>query len=315
MTISRVINNKDDVSQKTRESVLQVIERLNYRPSSIARGLATRRTCALGLVVPDIANPFFATIVRSAEEEAYAKDYSVFLGNTNEDPQRELTVLHSLEDKQVDGLILCSSRLKDDVLFEILARFPATVLVFRERKGADVGAFTIDDVFGGQAAIEHLLRSGHRNIGLISGPPISLSVFGRLKGYQIALQAADITINESWIRHCHPVVESGQETAYDLLKNNPEISALFCHNDLIAVGALQACAELGLRVPDDIAIVGYDDIRLAALVSPALTTLHIPSVEIGTQAMQMLLGQIEDESAEPKEIHLQPKLIIRASAP
>jgi DNA-binding LacI/PurR family transcriptional regulator len=266
-------------------------------------------------VIPDISNPFFASIVRSAEEEAYAKDYSVFLGNTNEDPERELAVLQSLEDKHVDGLILCSSRLEDDTLFEILERFPTTVLVFREKKGADVGALTVDDVFGGQAAIEHLLKSGHRNIGLISGPPISLSAFGRLKGYQTALQAADIPVNDSWIRHCHPVVGRGQEAAYDLLKESPEITALFCHNDLVAVGAMQACAELGLRVPDDIAIIGYDDIRLAALVSPALTTLHVPRAEIGTKTMQMLLEQVEVELAEPKEIHLKPELIVRASAP
>lgn len=315
MTVSRVVNNKDDVSQVTRDRVMDVIEQLNYRPSSIARGLATQRTGTLGVVIPDISNPFFASIVRSAEEEAYAKDYSVFLGNTNEDPERELAVLQSLEDKHVDGLILCSSRLEDDTLFEILEHFPTTVLVFRERKNAKVGAFTVDDVFGGQVAIEHLLKSGHRNIGLISGPPISLSAFGRLKGYQAALQAADIPVNDRWIRHCHPDVEGGQETAYELLKNNPEITALFCHNDLVAVGALQACAELRLRIPDDIAIIGYDDILLAALVSPSLTTLRIPRTEIGTMSMQMLLEQIEVEAAAPKEVHLKPKLIIRASAP
>ena len=315
MTVSRVVNNKDDVSQATRNRVMDVIEQLNYRPSSIARGLATQRTGTLGVVVPDISNPFFASIVRSAEEEAYAKGYSVFLGNTNEDPERELAVLQSLEDKHVDGLILCSSRLEDEALFDILEHFPTAVLVFRERKDAGVGAFTVDDVFGGQEAIEHLLKSGHRNIGLISGPPISLSAFGRLKGYQTALQAADIPINDSWIRHCHPVVEGGQETAYELLKHHPDVTALFCHNDLVAVGALQACAELGLRVPEDIAIIGYDDIRLAALVSPALTTLHVPMAEIGTKTMQMLLEQVEIETAAPKEVQLKPELIVRASAP
>jgi len=315
MTVSRVVNNKDDVSQATRDRVMDVIEQLSYRPSSIARGLATRRTGTLGVVVPDISNPYFASIVRSAEEEAYAKNYSVFLGNTNEDPERELTVLQSLEDKQVDGLILFSSRLEDDALFEALESFPTVVLVSREKKGADVGAFTIDDVFGGRIAIEHLLKSGHRNIGLISGPTISLSTTGRLQGYRIALQAAGIPVNENWIQHCHPGVEGGQETAKELLKNHPEITALFCHNDLVAVGALQACAELGLRVPDDIAIIGYDDIRLAELVSPKLTTLRVPRTEIGATTMQMLLEQIEVEGAEPKEIHLRPELIVRASAP
>lgn len=223
--------------------------------------------------------------------------------------------MQSLEDNHVDGLILCSSRLDDETLFDVLARFPTAVLVFRERNDAGVGAITLEDVFSGQVAIGHLLKSGHRHIGLISGPPISLSAFGRLMGYQNALQSADIPINEKWIRHCHSAVEAGQETACDLLKNNPEVTALFCHNDLIAVGAMQACAELGLLVPDNIAIIGYDDIRLATLVTPSLTTLRSPIAEIGTQAMQMLLEQIADISVEPKEIHLQPKLIVRESAP
>jgi DNA-binding LacI/PurR family transcriptional regulator len=315
MTVSRVINNKDDVSELTRRRVIQVIENLNYRPSSIARGLATQRTGTLGVVVPDIANPFFASLVRSAEEEAYANDYSVFLGNTNEDQHRELTVLQSLEDHQVDGLILCSSRLDDQTLFDILARFPTSVLVFRDKKDENIGAITLDDIFASQVAVEHLLKSGHSNIGLISGPLISLSSVGRIKGYQHALQSANISINENWIRHCHPVVEVGQKTDFDLLKNNPEITALFCHNDLIAVGALQACVELELRVPDDIAIIGYDDIGLAALVTPTLTTLRVPRTDIGTLAMQMLLKQIDDDSAELQEIFMKPELVIRESAP
>ncbi len=315
MTVSRVVNDKDDVSQATRQRVMEIIDQLNYRPSSIARGLATHQTGTLGIVVPDISNPFFASIVRSAEDAAYAQDYSVFLGNTNEDPQREQAVLHSLEDNQVDGLILFSSRLEDDALCEILGRFPAAVVVFRKRVMPDLGAITLDDAYSAQLAIEHLLDRGHRNIGLISGPTISLSSFGRVEGYKNALRAAKISVRRERIRHCHPVVETGQETATELLQSNPELTALFCHNDLIAVGALQACAALGLQVPEDIAIIGYDDIRLAGLVNPTLTTLRIPRKEIGTQSMQMLLAQIDDDRLEPQEIHLKPEMIVRESAP
>lgn len=315
MTVSRVVNEKEDVSPATRQKVVGVIKKLNYRPSSIARGLATQRTGTLGVVVPDISNPFFSSIVRIAEEEAYAQDYSVFLGNTNEDPQREMAVLQSLEDNQVDGLILCSSRLEDDVLTNVLRRFPTSVLVFRERKSNDIGSITLDDVFGGEIAINHLLKSGHKNIGLVSGPSISLSAFGRYQGYQKALRESGISVREDWIRRCPPTVESGHQAVHSLISENPEITALFCHNDLIAVGALQACVDLGRKVPDDIAIIGYDDIRLAALVSPSLTTLHVPRASIGTQAMRMLLAQIYSKTAQAKEIHLQPELIRRKSAP
>jgi LacI family transcriptional regulator len=315
MTVSRVVNDKEDVSPATRQKVMGVIKELNYRPSSIARGLATQRTGTLGVVVPDISNPFFSSIVRIAEEEAYAQDYSVFLGNTNEDPKREMAVLQSLEGNQVDGLILCSSRLEDDILLDVLSRFPTSVLVFRKRKRSDVGAITLDDIYGGETAIRHLLDSGHKNIGLVSGPKISLSAYGRYKGYQKALEQSDIPLREDWITHCPPTVESGYQAVYDLLIDHPEITALFCHNDLIAVGALQACSELGRRVPGDIAIIGYDDIRLAALVTPSLTTLHVPRLSIGTQAMRLLLSQIHANSNEAKEIHLRPELILRKSAP
>lgn len=315
MTVSRVVNNKDDVSEATRKNVLQVIEKLQYRPSSIARGLATQHTGTLGVVVPDIANPFFASMVRSAEEEAYAKDYSVFLGNTNEDIQRELTVLQSLEDNQVDGLVLCSSRLPEETLFDILSKFPSVVLVFRRCNDKAIGAITLDDQLGGKMATEHLINSGHSNIGLIAGPPISMSTLGRIAGYKSALQEAGIAINDEWIRFGSPVIVSGEKVAHDLLLDYPELTALFCHNDLVAFGAIQACGGLGLRVPEDIAIIGYDDILLSALVTPSLTTLHIPRSDIGSQAMRMLLNQISDVSLTPEEVFLQPKLIIRESAP
>lgn len=315
MTVSRVINGKDGVSIDTRNRILQVIEKLNYRPSSIARGLATQRTGTLGVVVPDISNPFFASLVRSAEEEAYDKNYSVFLGNTNEEQGREIAVLQLLEDNQVDGLILCSSRLDDETISRCLEHFASVVLVFREKIGPNVGAVTLDDVMGGQLAIDHLIKSGHRNIGLISGPVRSLSTIGRYEGYQKALKAADIPINQKWIRNCHPTIEAGQAIANELLMNNPEITALFCHNDLIAVGAVQACLQYGLSVPNDIAIIGYDDIKLAALVTPSLTTIHSPILEIGTRAIQMLLEQMSDASIEPTQTNFQPNLIVRESAP
>ena len=315
MTVSRVVNNKVDVSPATRDRVLEVIQDLNYRPSSIARGLVTQRTGTLGVVVPDISNPFFSSIVRIAEEEAYSKGYSVFLGNTNEEPERELAVLQSMEDNFVDGLILCSSRLDDEHLADVMDRFPSAVLVFRDRKHPDVGAITLDDVHGGEEAVRHLAASGHQNIGLISGPVISMSTAGRLRGYQKALKQAGLPLNDNWVRHCPPVVESGYQHGKELLQEHPEITALFCHNDLIAVGVLQACTELGRRVPEDLAVIGYDDIRLAALVTPSLTTLNIPRASIGTRAMGMLLGQIETENGNAEEINLKPELVVRESAP
>jgi LacI family transcriptional regulator len=315
MTVSRVVNEKGEVSPATRQRVLDVIERLGYRPSGIARGLATKRTGTLGLVIPDVANPFFSDVARGAEHVAYAAGYNVFLCNTEEDPRRELAILQSLEEKRVDGLVLCSSRLEDEQLHAALDRHPTAVLVNRRLDGHDVGSVRVDNETGGRVVTQHLLQAGHRAMGFLAGPPISYGGRLRVRGYRAALEAAGFSYNAAWIRSCSPDVEGGKETATVLLADHPELTALICFNDLVAVGALQACADLDRRVPDDLAIIGFDDIPLASLVTPPLTTCRGPRYELGAQAMRLLLDQIDGCHDECAEIVLQPELIVRASAP
>jgi LacI family transcriptional regulator len=315
MTVSRVVNDKADVSQATRQRVLQVVERLGYRPSSIARGLATRRTGTLGLVVPDVANAFFANVARGAESHAYARGYNVFLCNTDEDSQREEEVLQSLEEKRVDGVVLCSSRLDDSELSLQLRRFPVLVLVNRLLESDDVCTVLVDDKAGGRLATDHLLSAGHQAVGFLAGPPLSHSGRQRKAGYRAALTAAGWPYNADLVQHCSPTVQGGHQAARELLVAHPRLTALFCYNDLVAVGALQACAELGRRVPDDLAVVGYDDIPLANLVTPPLTTCRVPRYKLGELAMQLLLDQIDGSSDQHERVVLQPELIVRVSAP
>lgn len=315
MTVSRVVNGKDGISASTRQHVQAIIDRLGYRPSSIARGLVTRRTGTIGLIVPDNTNPFFSEVAQGAEHEAYAEGYNVFLCNTEEDPQRELTVLQSLEEKRVDGIVLCSSRLEDEVLHTVLANHPAAVLVNRPLERPGLGLVRVDDVQCGKLASEHLLRTGHRAIGMLAGPAHSYSGRGRIAGYRTALQAAGISPDPGWIEYCLPVVEEGRDAAIALLTAHPEITALYCYNDLVAVGALQACASLGRTVPHDVAIIGNDNIPLAALVTPPLTTCHVSQYDIGSQAMRLLLNQIEGCPDGCEDVVIQPELIVRASAP
>lgn len=319
MTVSRVLNNKDDVSAETRQHVQATIKQLGYRPSDVARGLVTKRTGAIGLVVPDVSNPYFAEVVRGAEHVAYAKNYSVLLCNTEEDTRRELAVLQSLEEKCVDGVVMCSSRLAEDELEEAISRHPAAVLVNRRLEFTDeqngVGVVTLDDIAGGQIATQHLLDSGHQAIGFLAGPLTSHSGQGRMEGYRIAMTAAGVLPSSRWLKHCAPTVEGGRIGARELLSDSPELTALFCFNDLVAIGALQTCVDLGLAVPDNVAIVGFDDIPLAALVAPSLTTCRISRYELGTQAMRLLLERIVGGPGECKEIVLSTELIVRHSAP
>ena len=318
MTVSRVINHKGEVSAATRQRVQKIIDRLSYRPSGIARSLATRHSGTIGLVIPDVSNPFFADVARGAEHVACAEGYNIFLCNTEEDQQRELDVVHSLEEKRVDGVVLFS-RLGPRQLFGVLKHQPAAVLINRQTSKKNntpaIGTVRLDDVLGGQLVIRHLLDRGHQAIGFLAGPPTSHSGRARSKGYHQTLTEAGLSPNPLWKHHCAPTVEGGYAAAHDLLSAQPELTALFCFNDLVAVGALQACAELGRSVPLDLAIAGYDDIPLAALVTPPLTTCRTPRYELGAEAVHLLLNRIRGCDDPCKEVILQPQLIIRASAP
>lgn len=315
MTVSRVLNNKGEVAAETRQRVMRVIAQLGYRPSGVARSLVTQRTGTVGLVVPDIANPFFAELARGAEDRAYASGHNVFLCNSYEDAQRELRALQSLEEKCVDGLVLCSSRLEDGALRAAIARHPAVVLVNRRLAGTGVDAVLVNDELGGRLASEHLLRKGRRRVGFLTGPPASRSGQLRVRGYRTAFSGANVPFSSSWLRPCSPTVEGGRQTARELLDAHPGLTALLCYNDLVAVGALQACEELRRAVPDEVAVVGFDDIPLAALVTPALTSCRAPRYELGSVAMRALLERIAAPAREPSEIVLDPELIVRDSAP
>ena len=235
---------------------------------------------------------------------------------SNKHRSRELTGASRLSEKLVDGIIVCSSRLPDDDLKKALDFYDAGVLLNRTLNSDDVIVLRIDDVEGGQAAANHLIQSGHRSIGFLAGPGNSFSGQQRFKGYRRALEDAGPIYNPDWVKHCLPMVETGQETARDLLDQHSEITALFCYNDLVAVGALKACADLDYKVPDDIAIVGFDDIMLASLVTPPLTTCRVPRYEMGVQAARMVLAQVGEKRTTPSIDELvETKLIIRASAP
>jgi LacI family transcriptional regulator len=318
MTVSRVINHKGDVSPATRRRVQEIVNRQHYRPSGIARSLVTRHSGTIGLVIPDVSNPFFADVALGAEHVACAEGYNVYLCNTEEDPDRELTLVYSLEEKRVDGVVLFS-RLQPRPLAEIVERQGAVVLINRRRPGnakaRAVGAVRLDDAEGGRLAARHLIERGRRAIGFLSGPTTSHSGRDRAKGYRQSLAEAGIAMNGSWQQPCAPTVEGGQAAAHAMLKAHPELTALFCFNDLVAVGALQACAEMGVSVPRDLAVVGCDDIPLAALVTPPLTTCRAPRYELGAEAVRLLLNRIRGSDTNGREVILKPQLVIRASAP
>ena len=313
-TVSRVLNNKGEIREATSLRVREVIDRLGYRPCTLARGLATRRTLTFGLIVPDIANPFFADISRGADDTAHAAGFSLVLCNTVEDPEREVDLLRTLEQRSVDGVVLCSPRLPEDGLVGLMKRHPAVVLI--NRCLPDCNTVCVDDAGGARLLVRHLLSGGRRAIGCLAGSPLSHSSDERVAGYVEALTAAGEQPDPGRIVRCsQPDIDGGHAATCALLTARPEIDAVVCHNDLVAVGALRACAELNRRVPEDVAIAGADDILLASLVTPSLTTLRSDRQALGATAVRLLLDQLSGESKDWKTVVIPPELIVRASAP
>jgi len=316
MTVSRAINNKGEISETTRQRVLQIAEEMGFRPSGLAQGLATQRTATIGLVVPDIANPFFALIARGIENVAYDKSYNVFLLNTDENGEREVAALNSLWQKQVDGLIWCSSRLEQSSMLGWLEKFQFVVLINRvlETAVSNTCTINVDDQGGAKQAVDHLIDSGHKNIAFIAGPEYSLSSQERFIGYQTSLSVHNLPLRPELVQHCVPDTDGGYGAAMALLQEEKGITAVFAFNDLTATGVLRACAELNYQVPNDIEIIGVDDTPLASLVTPALSTLRITKRELGASAMRTLVQLIKGESPlESNQQIFQPELILRGT--
>jgi LacI family transcriptional regulator len=314
MTVSRAINNKDEITEETRQKVLQVANRLRYRPSRIARSLATKKTFQIGLVIPDIRNPFFSQIALGSQTAAWEANYNLLLLNTMEDQKQEALILDFLVASEVDGIILCSSRLVAHQLEEKLKEIPPIVLIGRKVNAEVAGTVLIRDDDGAMQAINHLIENGRKHIACLTGPPQSSSGSRRKEGYFRALETAGISIDEALVVKCEATPEGGETACSALLSQAPYIDGIFCHNDLVAAGAIQACRAMGKSIPEDVAIIGVDDISLARLIEPKLTTLKSPAYEVGTTAFEMLMDVLQGKKGKP-EVLFDQTLIVRESAP
>jgi LacI family transcriptional regulator len=315
MTVSRVLNGRGEISQETRERVQQVIDKLGYRPSSVARNLKTQRTHTIGLIVPDITNPFFPEVVRGAEDQASEEGFAIMLCNTIRDRDRERKALELLEDKRVDGLISCSSGLPDEELIPLLKQQEAVVVFDRIVDKAIAGSVRIDDVYGGISATNHLLKLGRRSLGLLAGPKYYGGSERRRYGFRAALELQGMHADPKLEIECEPDEQGGYDATKLLLQRQSKVDGIFCFNDLVALGALGALNELRVSVPGQVAVIGFDDLRLASLTTPQLSTLHVDKLDLGRSMVRILLERIRGDIQMEDECIIRPKLIIRGSAP
>src|SRR5688572_12278237 len=312
-TVSHVINNTRLVSQETRERVLEAMAALNYRPNALARSLRQGKSNTIGLVLPDSANPFFAEISRSIEDEAFKKGYSVFLCNTELDTQRELLYVDVLSKNQVGGIIFVATGDQADSLDFLLRQSMPVVMIDRDVPNVEVDAVLTDNQLGGYLATHHLIELGHKRIACIAGPSSITPSAERIIGYRRALEQAGLAYDENLIVRGDYHAQSGLEITHSMLTMNPRPTAIFALNDLMALGALRAAAEADCSVPKDLAVVGYDDLEIAHFTNPPLTTIAQPKKKIGVQAVNLLVDRISQKSIPTSRLVLAPELIIRRS--
>ena len=312
-TVSHVVNGTRPVSAIGMARVLEAIDELGYQPNAVARSLRMSETRMFGMIVPDNSNPYFAEVARSIEDAAFELGYSVILCNSDEDAAKEQAYLDLLIEKRVDGIAFVATGRRADGLDQVRLRNMPVVIVDREIEGGTWASVLVHNSRGGREAVTHLLKLGHRRIGCISGPHGLGPSSERVRGYRDALRKAGIPADPRWLVEGDFHAEGGYRTMCELLERDDALTAVFACNDMMAVGALRAIHEQGRRVPQDIALVGFDDIALASYTQPALTTIAQPYRELGRRVAQLLAKGERGERAACERIRLEPELVVRAS--
>jgi len=312
MTVSRVIHKKEYIASETREKVEAALKRLKYNPNMNARTLVTKKADFLGLIVPDISNPFFGDLVKAGEGLARKRGYSVILGDSGGDPEVEKSYINAFRSRMCDAIILIAPRV-DDMLIRELNKMVPLVLVDRQMPDTDIIQVSLENKDGAFSAVEHLIGLGHKKIAFIKGPENVPNTHRREAGYTEALEKSGIPYDPLYTFQGDFTRETGV-LAFDAFATLPEMpSAVFGSNDLMAFGFIQRAREKGYSIPEDFSVVGFDDIYLSALIDPPLTTVKYPIVEMGIEAIRKLFDSLESKASFTMNEQLRHKLIIRKS--
>jgi len=314
-TVSYVVNHGPrHVTPETRQKVLQAIEKLGYKPNILARSLRLRRTTSIGLILPDTINPYFAEVVYGVEKVAFERNYSVFLCHSEYSPDRELQYINSLYSKRVAG-VLWFPATGDNRPAQLLDEFGVPLVILdRSIKHTEAPTVVTDNYLGGYDATQHLISLGHRLIGCIARPVDLYHSHERVRGYLAAHADNQLPTDEDLIVRGGFRLGDGRRATHQLLKQKPQTTAIFAYNDVMALGSMRACWEMGLRVPEDVSIVGFDDIPQSSYLCPALTTIRQPKFDMGKLGAEFLLDLVEGKAVKDKPISpLEVELIIRES--
>lgn len=313
-TVSRVVNNNPNVKPQTRKKVYEAIERLGYRPNAVARGLASKKTTTVGVVIPDISNSIFAEIARGIEDIANMYHYNIILCNADKKKEKEIRVINTLLEKQVDGLLFMGGVVTEDHLQAFrTASVPIVLCATTDEQGL-VPSVDIDHETAAYDAVNTLIRHGHRDIAMISGTlQDPANGFARFQGYKKALENAGIEYKEDLVRIGNYRYESGIEAMKYFLGLKKKPTAIFSATDEMAIGAIHCIQDAGLSVPEDFSIISVDNIRMASMVRPQLTTVAQPMYDIGAVSMRLLTKLMKKEHVDHAHVILPHETILRLS--
>jgi len=310
-TASRAINNKPDINQETKKRIFKVAQELGYVRNNTAVALRTKKTGTIGVVIEDNRNPFYAEVLNGMEVAAREKNYHIILTNTQKDYKKEEEAINLLLAKRVDGLLIDPVQDRDDDINSLVEANIPFVVVGRDFENIELDAVYNDEVKGGFLATEYLIKKGHKRIALIDGFLYKSPAKGRLEGYKKALKKYGISMDDALVSVGDIDVKDGYERTKQMLEKDLDFTAIFAYNDMMAFGAMQAIREKGLRIPEDIGLVGYDDIPFCSLMDPALTTIRLKKQELGIESVKLLLSRINGNRKKAKKIRLDVDIIVR----
>jgi LacI family transcriptional regulator len=310
-TVSKVINNTGRISDKTRKKVLGVMDEIKYYPSVVASALTGKRTQTIGLLVPNLANPFYAELARSMEDRADELGFSIVICSTDYKEEKEDKYVSLLIRKRVDGFIITSGFNNVSLIKELINQKIPVALIAYNISRESLSTVSVDDYTGGYQATAHLAELGHQRIAVISEKVQSSAE--RIRGYQNALKDYQLSFNETLLTETKATVNNGEKEAEKFLNLEEPPTAIFAFNDILAIGAMGAVRKKGLSIPEDISVIGFDDTILARHCYPPLTTMAQPLEEIGDQAVELLVAEIEGKATKKQRILLQAELVVRQS--
>ncbi|MFP7492319.1 LacI family DNA-binding transcriptional regulator [Terribacillus saccharophilus] len=315
-TVSRALNNNADVSEKTRKRVLETAKEMRYQPNVNARSLITKKSNMIGLMLSDITDPFFSEVALGVENLLSKEGYQVIYGNTLLDAEKERRFFKSLLERNIDGIIMKPGKLDDDMLDMIeCTDVPIVFLrdVLEEEQHLQISSIDFDQTAAAGSAVQHLIDQGHRRIGYVGMSKQASESKARYRGYLESLHANDIAMNSQYVHRVGGSIVHGRIGAEKLMKQTKQPTAIFTENDLLAIGAIDWLRAHAYRVPEDISVMGFENLEISGLHQISLTTVHLPRKEIGYRAAKLLLNMIMAANAIPERVVVKTNLVIRSS--